>query len=253
MSRVIVLAATLLVSAAIAPDCASAADIKLMSPGAVSSSLGELIPRFEQSSGHKVTVGYSPALALADRLKQGEATDVAIVGESAADELVKLGRMTADSKLVIARVGVGVFVRKGDRRPDISTPETFLRAVANAKAIAYSDPKLGGTAANYVGKLLDSLDITGSIGPKTKLTPPSRPLADFVVSGGADFGLTQITEIYADPRLEFVGPLPADMQFYTSYAAGVMAASQHPDVDKELIAFLASPAAKAVMKAKGFE
>jgi molybdate transport system substrate-binding protein len=253
MSRVIVLAATLLVSAAIAPVCASAADIKLMSPGAVSSSLGELIPRFEQSSGHKVTVGYSPALALADRLKQGEATDVAIVGEPAADELVKLGRMTADSKLVIARVGVGVFVRKGDPRPDISTPETFLRAVANARAIAYSDPKLGGTAANYVGKLLDSLDITGSIGPKTKLTPPSRPLADFVVSGGADFGLTQITEIYADPRLEFVGPLPPDMQFYTSYAAGVMAASQHQDVDKELIAFLASPAAKAVMKAKGFE
>jgi len=93
----------------------------------------------------------------------------------------------------------------------------------NAKVISYSDPKLGGTAANYVGQLMSSLDVTGSIGPKTKLTPPSKPLADFVASGGADFGLNQITEILQDPRLELVGPLPADIQFYTEYAAGVMA------------------------------
>lgn len=252
MSRVRVLAAALLLVAPLASNC-GAAEIKLMSPGAVSSSLSELIPRFEQSSGHKVIVGYAPALALAERLKQGEDTDVAIVGEPAADALIKLGRFAAGSKVAIARVGVGVFVRKGDPKPDISTSEAFLRAVINAKAIAYSDPKLGGTAANYVGKLMASLDVTGSIGPKTKLTPPSKPLHDFVVGGGADFGLTQITEILANPKLDFVGPLPADIQFYTNYAAGVMAASQHQDVGKELIAFLASPAAAAVMRSKGFE
>jgi len=155
-------------------------------------------------------------------------------------------------KVLIARVGVGVFVRRGDPKPDISTPDAFLRSVMNAKNISYSDPALGGTAANYVGRLLASLDITGSITPKTKLTAPSKPLADFVVNGGADFGLTQITEVLADPRLELVGPLPAEIQFYTDYAAGVMAASQHHDVGKALIAFLASPAASDVMKSKGF-
>jgi len=253
MSRVSVLAATLLLVAPMAWNSASAAEIKLMSPGAVSSSLGELVSRFEQSSGHKVTVVYAPALALADRLKEGEATDLALVGEPAANELIKLGIFVAGSKVAIARVGVGVFVRKGDPRPDVSTSEAFLRAVINAKAIAYSDPKLGGTAATYVGKLMGSLDITGSIGSKTKLTPPSKPLHDFVEGGGADFGLTQITEILANPRVDYVGPLPADIQFYTNYAAGVMAASQHQDVAKELIAFLASPAAAAVMRSKGFE
>jgi molybdate transport system substrate-binding protein len=231
---------------------ASAAEITLWSPGAVASSLRELIPQFEQASGHKVTVHYSPALALVDKLKGGEAGDVAIVGSSAADELMKLGKFTAGSKVLIARVGVGVFVRRGDPKPDISTREAFVRSVMNAKVISYSDPKLGGTAANYVGRLMDSLDITGSIAPKTKLTPPSKPLADFVASGGADFGLNQITEILQDPRLELVGPLPADIQFYTEYAAGVMAASAHQDVDKALIAFLSTPAASAVMKSKGF-
>jgi molybdate transport system substrate-binding protein len=231
---------------------ADAAEITLLSPGAVGSSLRELVPQFEQASGHKVTVRYSPALALVDELKSGEVGDVALVGSSAADELMKLGKFSAGSKVVIARFGVGVFVRRGDPKPDISSSDEYLRSVVNAKIISYSDPKLGGTAANYVGRLMNSLDVTGSIGPKTKLTPPAKPLADFVASGGADFGLTQITEILQDPRLELVGPLPADIQFYTEYAAGVMAASAHQDVDKALIAFLSTPAASALMKSKGF-
>ena len=231
---------------------AGAAEITLWSPGAVASSLRELIPQFEQASGHKVTVHYSPALALVDKLKSGEVGDVALVGSSAADELIKLGKFTAGSKVVIARVGVGVFVRRGDPKPDISSRDAFLRSVMNAKTISYSDPKLGGTAANYVGHLMGSLDVTGSIRPKTKLTPPSKPLADFVASGGADFGLNQITEILQDARLELVGPLPAEIQFYTDYAAGVMVSSQHSEIGKALVGFLATPAASGVMKSKGF-
>jgi len=245
-------AAALLLCVAYAPDEASAAEITLLSPGAVGSSLRELVPQFEQASGHKVKVSYSPALALVDKLKQGETPDVAIVGSSAADELIKLGKFSAGSKAVIARVGVGVFVRRGDPKPDISSGDSFLRSVMNAKTISYSDPKLGGTAANYVGRMMSSLDVTGSIGPKTKLTPPAKPLADFVANGGADFGLTQITEILQDPRLELVGPLPEEIQFYTVYAAGVMAASRQQDAGKALIAFLTTPAASAVMKSKGF-
>jgi len=113
MYRWILLAAALLPCLLGLPGRAAAADITLVSPGAVSTSLAELIPRFEQSSGHKVAVKYSPALALAERIKKGEGADVAILGEPAADALAKEGRLVAGSKVVIATVGVGVFVRRG--------------------------------------------------------------------------------------------------------------------------------------------
>src|SRR5262245_60692356 len=230
-----------------------AAEIMLVSPGAVSSSLAELIPQFEQLSGHKVTVRYSPALALADRIGRGEAADVAILGEPAADKLQQAGTLVAGSKVVIASVGVGVFVRRGAAKPEIGTVDAFQRAIAQAQAIAYSDPALGGTAANYVGGLMASLAAAGAIKAKTRLTAPSRPLADFVVAGGADFGFTQITEILADPRLELVGPLPEPIQYYTRYAAGLVASNKNQDPGKALIAFLASPAAAEVMRMEGFE
>jgi molybdate transport system substrate-binding protein len=230
-----------------------AAEIMLVSPGAMRSSLTELVPRFEQSAGHKVTVAYSPALALADRIRGGAAADVAILGEPDADALAQAGRLVVGSKAVIAKVGVGVFVRRGAPHPDIASVEAFRHALADAQAIAYSDPALGGTAANHVGRLMGSLDTSGAIKAKTKLTPPSRPLADFVVAGGADFGLTQITEVLADPRLELVGPLPGALQFYTHYAASLVASGAQQDAGKALIAFLASPPAAAVMRSKGFE
>src|SRR5262249_58660219 len=125
-------------------------------------------------------------------------------------------------------------------------------SVVVAKSCYKADPEAGGAAANYVGQLLASLDASGSITPTTKPAAPSKPLADFVVNGRAEFGVTQITEILADPRLEFVGPLPEEIQFYTHYAAGVMATSSHQEIGKALIGFLASPAASDVMKSKGF-
>jgi molybdate transport system substrate-binding protein len=246
--------------AAVATSClitasghTAAADLVLVSPGAMSSSLAELMPRFEQASGHKVTLKYSPALALADRVKKGEAADVAILGQPAADELAQAGTLVAAHTVVIAKVGVGVFVRRGATKPQIDTVEAFRHTLASAAAIAYSDPALGGTAANYVGGLMASLDSDGAIKAKTRLTLPSRPLADFVVAGGADFGLTQITEILADARIDLVGPLPGPMQYYTRYAAGLVATSAHADAGRALIAFLSAPDAAAVMRQKGFE
>src|SRR6267142_616887 len=123
MHRWIVLAVVWLHVLFTAPGRAEAAEVILVSPGAVSSSLTELIPRFEQASGHKVGVKYAPALALADRIKNGEAADVAILGEPAADELQKAGRLVHGSKVVIAKVGVGIFVRRGAPKPEIGSVE----------------------------------------------------------------------------------------------------------------------------------
>jgi molybdate transport system substrate-binding protein len=253
MGRSVTIAAAVLVSICVAPDRVFAAEIKLLSPGAMMSSLKQLVPQFESASGHKVTVTYSPALALADRIKNGEAADVVILGESPADALQRLGKLVPGSKVVIARVGVGVFVRKGDPKPDVSTFDAFKRALMNAKSITYSDPSLGGTASNYVSSLMDSLDVTGSIKQKTRLAAQYRSIADFVAGGGADFGLNQIAEIVADPRLELVGPLPDPIQRYTHYAASVVALSDNQSAGKALIDFLASPAASDAMRSRGFE
>jgi molybdate transport system substrate-binding protein len=252
MNRVIAAAVAALLGFAAAGN-AAAAEIISVSPGATESSLAELVPQFEQSSGNKVKVVYGPAGALADRVKAGEAVDVAILAEPAAEALRKLGKLVTGSETVVAKVGVGVFVRKGDPKPDISSLDAFLRSLMSAKSISYSDPALGGSAANYVGNLMASLDVTGAIKPKTKLVPPAKPLNDLIANGGADFGLNQIAEILADPRLELVGPLPAEIQNYTRYVASVVATSQQQDVGKALIAFLAAPAASAVWTAKGFE
>ena len=252
---------TLLVAAISVPALLStlatpalAADITLLSPGAMMSSLKQLIPQFEASSGHKVTVTYSPALAIAKRARTDEAAaTVIILGEGSADALEKLGKLVAGSKTVIARVGVGVFVRRGDPKPDISTVEAFTHALMNAKVIAYSDPALGGSASNYVSELLAKLDVAGSIKSRTKLATQYRSLANFVAAGGVDFGLNQITEIRADARLELVGPLPGPLQRYTNYAAAVVASAASQGAGKELIDFLASPAASDVMRGNGFE
>jgi molybdate transport system substrate-binding protein len=236
-----------------APDDAGAAEIKLLTPGALMSSLKVLIPQFESASGNTVAVTYASAFAAAERIKNGEIFDVAMMGDGSADELLKSGQLVAGSKVMIAKVGVGLFVRKGDPKPDISTYETFARTVMNAKAITYSDPALGGTASIYVADLLDSLDVTGSIKSKTKLSVQYRALNDFVANGNADFGLNQITEILADSRLELVGPLPETIQKYTYYAAAMVTKGGKADGSKALIDFLASPAAAQIMRSKGFE
>jgi molybdate transport system substrate-binding protein len=251
MGRAIVMAAGALLWMSGTPT--NAAEIKVLSPGAMMSSLKQLVPQFEAASGHTVTVTYSPALALAERIKNGEVADIVILGQGPAAALEKDGKLVAGSRTVVGRVGVGVFVRRGDPKPDISTVEAFNRALINAKAITYSDPALGGTASNYVHSLMEQLDITGSIRPKITLATRYRSLADFVAGGGADFGLNQIAEIAADARLELVGPLPGPLQRYTHYTAAIVTAGSNHGPAKALIGFLVSPTASEVMKVRGFE
>ncbi len=119
------------------------------------------------------------------------------------------------------------------------------------KVITYSDPALGVSVSNYVASLLAKLDTTGEIKAKTKLAVQYRSIANIVAAGGVDIALNQVTEILADPRLELIGPLPAPIQRYTNYSAGVVASSAHRSVGQDLIAFLGTPAAAKVMRSNG--
>jgi molybdate transport system substrate-binding protein len=229
---------------------AGAADLKLVTPGALVSSLKVLLPQFEQQTSHKVNVTLLPALAVAKRLEQ-EQFDIAILGQGQARELEKQGKIV--NAVIVARSGVGAFVRRGDPKPDISDVDAFVRALRSAKVITYSDPALGGSASNYVASLLAKLDTTGEIKSKTKLAVEYRSIANIVAAGGVDIALNQITEIMADARLELIAPLPAPIQRYTNYAAGIVASSSHRSVGQDLINFLGTSEAVQVMRSRGFE
>lgn len=244
---------TTVVLVSTAASLAAAAEIKILSPGATEGALAELIPQYEASSGHKITIAYGPVGVLADRIRNGEAADIAILSEPAAAALRKQGKLVAGSETVVAKVGIGVFVRKGDPKPDISSADAFRRALERAKAIAYADPALGGSTSILIGELMKSLDDTGAIAAKTKLAPPAKPLLDLVAGGGVDFGFDPVSEVLLDPRVELVGPLPAPIQKYTRYVAALVAGSRQKAGVEALIDFLSSPAAVTVLKAKGFE
>ena len=253
MARVVSVAAALLVSALIPIIEAGAAEIKILSPGATEGVLNELLPQFDKATGHRTTITYGPAGNVANRVRKGEAVDVLISSAPEAERLRKEGATLDGSQVVIAKTGIGIFVRKGDPKPDISTADAFLRALATAKVIAYADPKLGGSASILVAEIMRSLDVTGSIGTRTRLVPPAKPLVDLVAGGGIDFGFQPIPQIFLDPRIEYVGPLPAPHQQYTNYVASLVGTSKQPDAYKALLTFLDTLAAAKVFRSQGFE
>ena len=242
---------SLLGMAAITP--ATSAELDVLSPTALRSSMQELIPQFEGSSGHKLKVGFGPAGALARRIQQGEVLDVGIVTDAQIDNLQKQGKIVAGSKTIIARVGVGVFVRKGAAKPDIRSVEAFKRALLAAKSIGHFDPAGGAPSGIFAARLLSSLGIGAELKQKIKVYPPGRSIYAAIAEGEIEIGLGQITEIVTQPTAQLVGPLPAEIQNYTLFAAGIATVSKTQDAAKSLIDFLTSAAAARVMKAKGLE
>ena len=231
----------------------NAADIKVLSAGALEPAFNELLPQFEKSSGHKVTIIYETVGAIMSRLQKDEAADVAIVSGQQNDDLQKQGKIVAGSRIDVAKVGVGIGVRKGAPKPDISSVDTFKRALLAAKSIGYGDPAGGGSSDIYIVELFDRLGIAAEIRSKTKLFPTTLEAMQAVARGELEMGFRQASVIVAAQDLDFAGPLPAAIQSYTLYAAGLVASSKQQDAGKALIGFISSPVAEAVMKPKGFE
>ncbi len=235
---------------ATAPHVARAAEIKLLCTGALKPAISELVSQFEMSSDHKVTLDSGTSGALTGRIQKGEAADAVIATQRQIANLEKQGRIAEGTSVDIAKGGVGVFVRKGAPKPDIGSVEAFKLALLAAQSIAHADPARGGSTATYVVGLLGRLDIAANIRSKITVFPPG--VFDTIARGDVEIGFGSISEIGADPRVELVGPLPAAIQNYTVFAAGIVASSKQQDAGKALIQFISSPAAAAVMKAKGF-
>lgn len=229
-----------------------AAEVKVLTAGAFKEVVLALVPDFEKQTGNKVVVANDTAGALKKRIEDGEAFDVAIITPAIVDELAGAGKIAAGSRANIASVGVGVVVKEGAPKPDVSTVETFKQALLAAKSVAYIDPASGGSSGIYIDKLLERLGIADQVRPKAKLKKGGH-VADLIVSGEAELGLHQISEIVPVKGAALVGPLPKEIQNTTTYAAGLSAATQNKDAAQALIKAFSGAAAAAILKSKGME
>jgi molybdate transport system substrate-binding protein len=231
---------------------ARAAELKLLTAGAFKPVAQALVPDFEKKTGHKVQIENDTAGGLTKRIESGEPFDVAVITPKAIDELTAARKITPQSRVNLATVGVGVVVKEGAPKPDIRTVDAFRHALLNAKSVAYIDPASGGSSGIYIDKLLERLGIADQVRAKAKLKKGGH-VADLVVSGEAELGLHQISEIVPVKGAELVGPLPKEIQNTTTYAAGLGADSKQTDAANALIKVFSGPAAAAVLRSKGME
>ena len=230
----------------------SAADVKILTAGAFKQVVLALVPDFEKQTGSKVVVDNDTAGGLKKRIEGGESFDVAVITPTVIDELAGVGKIAAGSRVNLASVGVGVVVKEGAPKPDVSTVDAFKRALLEAKSVAYIDPASGGSSGIYIDKLLERLGIADQVRPKAKLKKGGY-VAELIVSGEAELGVHQISEIVPVKGAALVGPLPKEIQNTTTYAAGLSASPQNKEAAQELIKIFSGPAAAAVLKSKGME
>jgi molybdate transport system substrate-binding protein len=247
--RALGLAAALGLTVWAAPS--QAAEVKILTAGAMKEVVLAVVPAFEKETGHKATVSNDTAGGLARRIEGGEAFDLVVITPGAAKELAAKGKV-AGNGTPVARVGVGVVVKEGATLPDISSVEAFKTTLKAAKTVAYIDPASGGSSGIYLASLFEKLGIAGDITPKAKLKKGGY-VAELIANGEAELGLHQISEILPVKGVKLVGPLPAEIQNYTTYAAAISANAAQPAAAQAMLKLLGGAEADVVLKARGME
>jgi molybdate transport system substrate-binding protein len=223
---------------------ASAADMTVFCTQALRTSLLELAPRFEAATGHKVNLVVAPSGQLVKKVQAGEIADLLIANASNIDALIKDKKVTGE-RIEIARAQVGLSIKAGNPRPDISTPAAVRKALLDAKAISYS---AGGLSGNNFEFAMNKLGILDEVKAKAK---SASPAARLVVSGEADIAVQQISELIAVEGSELLGPLPAELDQVTQFSMGVLADGKQQELARAMLDYLLTPDAQTVIKAKG--
>src|SRR5512132_2889179 len=233
MNRIISTTAIVLTFILAQPVIANAAEIKVWTARAIATVLAEIGPQFERTTGHNLNVYSGLPADFLRRANAGEPFDILISGSSPVDAWIKEGRIIAETRIDIVRSGIGVEVRAGAPKPDISSVEAFKRALLDAKSIAY----LRVGSGIYLAGLLERLGIAEAI--KSKVTrPESDVVSELVAKGDVELGMVVITQILTTPGVDLVGPLPPEIQSYVVFTAGVSANSKVPGAARDLIKFL---------------
>ena len=233
---------------------AAAAEVRIVTSGGFSAAYDQLIPLYEQATGHKVitergaSMGAAPD-SIPSRLARGEQFDVVILADSGLDALAQQGKVVAGSRVDLARSMIGMSVRKGTAKPDISTVDALRLTLLNAKSIAYS----ASASGTYLsGELFQRLGVAEQVKDKAKKIYSER-VGAVVLRGEADIGFQQVSELLPFKELEFVGPLPDEVQQRVFFSAGVATGAREPEVARHLIRFLAAPAAAPIVRSTGME
>ena len=239
------------------PSTGVAEELKVLSAVGMREVLVELAPTFERAAGHKLAIAFDSGARIVRRIEGGEPADVVLVPHEGARQLVTAGRALPGSVRELASSRVGVAVRAGAPRPDIGSPETLKQTLLSAKSVARPDPAMGGSSGLHIQRMLERLGIADALAPKTLLS--SRPEkadempASRVARGEAEIALHQIQELLAVPGVAVIGPLPGDLDGKFLFSVVLVSSTAHVGAGKELIAYLTTAQAKAVMRDKGME
>ena len=235
-----------------------AAELKVLSAGAMRAVLQELAPAFETASGHKLKIEYATAGVVEQKVAADDEIDVTILTKPRIDKLVREARIVGGTTKTLASAQIGLAVKKGAPKPDISSVEAFKRALLNAKSVAYADPATGATSGAHLAQGIEKLGISAELKPKTRLvsagTAQGPRVGEAVARGEAEIGIQPISELREIEGIDVVGPLPAELQSPDLvYVAGAPYVSEQPIAAKALIDFLGEPKTAPVYKAKGLQ
>ena len=220
----------------------------LATPGVKEAYL-ELVPIFERASGNKVATTWAGTADVMKRMKAGEVFDAVILASNSLEELIDTGRLMAGSRADFARSGVGVAVRAGAPRPDISSVDALKRALLAAKTIGIST----GPSGVYLTGLFEKMGLLAELKPRFRTPPSGANIGELVAKGEVELGFQQVSELIHYPGITFLGPLPAELQRITVFSGGVHAGSREPDTALELLKFLSAPQHAALLQKHGLE
>src|SRR6516164_4632068 len=229
-----------------------AAEISAFISTALKAVTDELIPSFERDNGHTIRATYAPSGVLIPRFERGEPVDIFLTDSAAIDTLIMRGKVLAP-RADLASTGIGIAVRKGAPKPDVSTPEALKRALLAAKTVGHAAPSGGSITAAHIQGVFQRLGIASQVTPKVKLAAggPNGRVSVLVSSGEAEIGLQQVSELMSNPGVEVIGMLPAELQQITIYSAGITTSAKQLDAGRALIGFLSAPEAIAIYKTRG--
>jgi molybdate transport system substrate-binding protein len=228
---------------------AGAVEITVLSTQATEQAYRELVPQFEKATGHTVKTAFTGTLDAKKRIAAGEAFDLLIMSSPDIDAFTTLGTLERGSRVDLAKSGVGVGAKAGAPKPDIATTEAFKKTLLSAKSIGYST----GPSGVYVMDLLARLGVTDQVKPKLKQTPTGVFVGTIVASGEVEIGIQQVSEMSHFAGVNYVGPLPADIQKMTIFSIGIAAKGQQLGAAKALVKFLTAPNAAEAFKKRGME
>ena len=246
----VLIAITLLITLFMAARLSGAAEVRVLSAAAAQLPEKELAAEFTKETGHRVSFTFGSPGAIQEKVATGEIFDLVVMPAAAMETLERAAKLLPGSRRALARVGIGVAVREGAPKPDISTPEAFRKMLLDATSITYSDSSTGGLSGLSVEKLLANLGIADAVKAKAILRSDGQQL---IANGEAEIGLYNVSEIPRAKGVILAGPVPAAAQVYINYDAAVPATNGSPEAALAFLKFLSRPAARARWEAAGLE